>query len=178
MRSSIGTLRHESITDIARDVNRLAREIIEGAAQGIIIYDTELRYRLFNPFMQRLTGKSEDQVLGRCALEVFPALKTYGFGELMDVRCDGEVVHAHDVLVPNHRQNAQDVWESCVFAPHRDAEGKIVGVIGLVHDVTERHLVEEDFGTLLLVPLLLLGVIFSPLSCVILRPLFVFVMHS
>ena len=27
-----------------------------GAAQGIILYDTELRYQLFNPFMERLTG--------------------------------------------------------------------------------------------------------------------------
>jgi formate hydrogenlyase transcriptional activator len=135
----------ESVIDITRDVGRLAGEIIRGAAQGIIIYDTKLRYQLFNPFMQKLTGKSEEQVLGKCALEVFPELNTYGFGALMERALQGEVVQAHDVLVPKHGQDEQDVWESCVFAPHRDEEGNIVGVIGLVHDVTERHLAEERF---------------------------------
>src|SRR4051794_33964698 len=133
----------EPAVDITRDVGRLAGEIIRGAAQGIIIYDTKLRYQLFNPFMQKLTGKSEEQVLGKCALEVFPELKSYGFGALMERALQGEVVQAHDVLVPKHGQNAQDVWESCVFAPHRDDEGNILGIIGLVHDVTERHLAEE-----------------------------------
>jgi formate hydrogenlyase transcriptional activator len=125
--------------------SQLAEEIIQSAAQGIIIYDTELRYRLFNPFMQKLTGKFEAEVLGKIASEVFPALKTYGFMELLQRALQGEVVHAHDVRVPNHAQGGQDVWESCTFAPHRGAEGKIVGVVGLVHDVTERHLAEERF---------------------------------
>ena len=39
----------------------------------------------------------------------------------------------------------RDVWESCTFAPHRDSEGNIVGVIGMVRDVTERHIAEETF---------------------------------
>ena len=32
------------------------REIIKEAEEGIIVYDSELRYQLFNPFMERLTG--------------------------------------------------------------------------------------------------------------------------
>ena len=67
MRPPIDTFGHESVVDISGDVDRIAREIIQGAAQGIIIYDTDLRYRLFNPFIQKLTGKSQDEVLGKCA---------------------------------------------------------------------------------------------------------------
>ena len=29
----------------------LGQEIIDGAAEGIVAYDTELRYRVFNPLM-------------------------------------------------------------------------------------------------------------------------------
>ena len=54
------------------------REIIEGAAEGIIVYDSELRYQLFNPFMERLTGKRSQEVLGRVATEVFPRLGPSG----------------------------------------------------------------------------------------------------
>jgi hypothetical protein len=37
MQSTFGTLGDGSVADIASDVNRLAGEIIQGAAQGIII---------------------------------------------------------------------------------------------------------------------------------------------
>ena len=145
MQPPIPITEHKNIGSTLGDVNQLAEEIIQGAAQGIILYDTELRYQLFNPFMQKLTGKSEAEVLGKVAPEVFPRLGTYGFVELLQRALQGEVVHAHDILVPIHSADGRDVWESCIFAPHRDAQGKIVGVIGLVHDVTERHLAEETF---------------------------------
>ncbi len=139
----------QCLTPLATSAGLLGKSFRE-PPRGLIIYDLELRYRLFNPFMQKLTGKSEDQVLGKCALEVFPELKTYGFGALMERALRGEVVQTDDVLVPNHGHNSRDVWESCVFAPHRDEEDNIVGVIGLVHDVTERHLAEEKFRNIVI----------------------------
>lgn len=57
----------------------------------------------------------------------------------------GEVVKISDVLVPKHSAEGHDVWEFFTFAPQFDAHGKIVGVIGLVHDITDRHLAEETF---------------------------------
>jgi len=50
--------------------------------------------------------------------------------------------------VTEHSAQGQDVWESCTFGPHRDAQGQIVGVIGLVRDVTERHIAEETFRSI------------------------------
>jgi formate hydrogenlyase transcriptional activator len=136
---------HKRIEFALREANQFNNEIIEGAAQGIIVYDAELRYVVFNPFMQRLTGKSADQVLGKVAMEVFPRLRTSGLDEILRRALNGEVVHANDILVPSHSAEGHDVWESCTFAPHRDAHGKIVGVIGLVHDTTDRHLAEQTF---------------------------------
>ena len=55
------------------------------------------------------------------------------------------MVKISDVVVPQHSAQGQDVWESCTFAPQYDSNGNIVGVIGLVFDVTDRHLSEETF---------------------------------
>ena len=121
------------------------REIIEGAAEGIIVYDSELRYQLFNPFMERLTGKRSQEVLGRVATEVFPRLGPSGIETALKRALQGEVVQVADALVPKHSADGRDLWESCTFAPHCDAQGKVIGVIGLVRDVTERHLAEETF---------------------------------
>jgi PAS domain S-box-containing protein len=124
------------------------REIIEGAAEGIIVYDAELRYELFNPFMERLTGKRSQEVLGRVATEVFPRLGPSGIETALKRALLGEVVQVADALVPKHSADGRDLWESCTFAPHRDAQGKVIGVIGLVRDVTERHLAEETFRSI------------------------------
>ena len=128
-----------------RDAIRFNRAIIEDAAEGIIVYDRELRYQVFNPSMERLTGKRAEEVLGKVAPEVFPRLRTSGVEDIMRRALSGEVVKVSDLLVPKHSAQGQDVWESCTFAPQFDAEGNIVGVIALVFDVTERHRAEETF---------------------------------
>lgn len=128
-----------------REATQFNQDIIQGAAEGIIVYDNELRYLVFNPSMERLTGKRAEEVLGRVAAEVFPRLRTTGVETLLKSALQGEVVKISDVMVPKHSAEGRDVWESCTFAPHRDAQGKIIGVIGLVHDVTDRHLAEETF---------------------------------
>ena len=79
-----------------------SREIYEGAAEGIIVYDSELRYQLFNPFMERLTGKSSTEVLGRIATEAFPRLGPSGIEAALKRALKGEVVQVADVLVPKH----------------------------------------------------------------------------
>ena len=131
-----------------RTAAQISQEIVETAAEGIIVYDSELRYVIFNPFMEKLTGKSSDEVLGRVATEVFPRLRSSGVEEMLKRALAGETVQVRDFLVPKHAANGRDVWESCTFAPHRDGSGKIIGVIGLVRDITERHLEEERFKSI------------------------------
>jgi formate hydrogenlyase transcriptional activator len=136
----------QRLSEIAlREAHQFNEEIIHGAAEGIIVYDHELRYQVFNPFMQRLTGKRVDEVIGKVAMEVFPRLRTSGVEAMLRRALAGESVKIDDVLVPMHSAGGHDVWESCTFAPHRDSQGKIIGVIGLVHDVTDRHVAEETF---------------------------------
>ena len=51
-----------------RDAIQFNRAIIQDAGEGIVVYDRELRYKVFNPFMERLTGKPAEEVLGKiCA---------------------------------------------------------------------------------------------------------------
>jgi formate hydrogenlyase transcriptional activator len=132
----------------AEAASEITQEIIKEAAEGIIFYDRELRYQIFNPFMERLTGKSAEEVLGRVATEVFPRLRTSGVEEVLKRALRGETVQVRDILVPKHSADGRDVWESCSFAPHRDGTGVITGVIGLVRDITDRHLEEERFKSI------------------------------
>ena len=127
-----------------RDAHQFNQEIIACAAEGIIVYDLELRYVVWNPFMEQLTGRRAEEVLGKCALELFPYLRENGMEAGLRRALQGEMVQLPDVLLHMPR-TGRDVWESCTYAPHRDAEGNIVGVIAMVRDVTERHIAEETF---------------------------------
>lgn len=131
-----------------RATAEISQDIVRIADEGIIIYDKELRYVLFNPFMERLTGKRSEDVLGRVAAEVFPRLRTSGAEEALQRALTGETVHIRDLFVPQHSADGRDVWESCTFAPYRNADGCIAGVLGLVRDVTDRHLEEERFKSI------------------------------
>jgi PAS domain-containing protein len=86
--------------DALRDAIQFNRAIIQDAGEGIIVYDRELRYRVFNPFMERLTGKRAEEMLGKVATEVFQRLRTSGVETMLRRALAGEVVKISDVVVP------------------------------------------------------------------------------
>jgi diguanylate cyclase (GGDEF)-like protein/PAS domain S-box-containing protein len=125
------------------DTNRFATEIIENAGEGIVVYDRDLRYLLWNRFMEEMTGMPAGDVLGRTATDIFPHLVEQQVDELLRRAFDGENVSSPDVhyYVPATGRRG---WVSSVYRPHYDEGGKIVGVIGLIRDVTQRKEAEQQ----------------------------------
>jgi len=124
-----------------REMHEFSQEIINGASEGIIVYDAALRYVVFNRFMEELTGKRAEEVLGRYAPDVFPFLRELGMEAQLRRALQGEVVTPPDI--PIRMPTGRVVWESNRYGPHRDAQGNIIGVIALVGDITQRKQAEE-----------------------------------
>ncbi|HKR63917.1 MAG TPA: EAL domain-containing protein [Thermoanaerobaculia bacterium] len=125
------------------DARRFAAEIIDNAGEGIVVYDRELRYVLWNRFMEELTGLRERDVLGRPALDIFPHLRDQQVDEMLARALSGETVATPDIhyFIPS---TARRGWVSSVYRPHCDENGAVIGVIGLVRDVTERKAAEQQ----------------------------------
>jgi PAS domain S-box-containing protein len=130
------------VEDSRRAAHQFTEAIIDGAAEGVVVYDRDLRYVRWNPFMEALTGMRSGEVLGRVAPELFPFLRESGIEKLLRRALEGETMVLPDVLVRMPR-TGREVWESNRYAPQRDAQGNIVGVIALIRDVTERKRAEE-----------------------------------
>ena len=126
-----------------RETNQFATEIIENAGEGIVVYDRDLRYVVWNRFMEELTGLSAEDVLGRKATDVFPHLREQQVDELIARALGGEPVSAPDAhyYIPG---SARRGWVSAVYRPHYDAAGSVTGVIGLIRDITERKQAEQQ----------------------------------
>src|SRR5687768_9703228 len=118
-------------------------EIIDNAGEGIVVYDRELRYVLWNRFMEEMTGMVSDDVLGRCAVDLFPHIREQQVDELLVRALAGETVSSPDVLwhVP---QTERRGWMSAVYRPHADSSGAVVGVIALIRDITARKTAEQQ----------------------------------
>ena len=126
-----------------RETNRFAADIVQNAGEGIIVYDRELRFVVWNRFMEDMTGLAAEDVVGRKGFDLFPHLREQGVDEMLERALKGETVASPDVhyYVPGSDRQG---WVSSVYRPHRDDEGNVVGVIALVRDITARKQAEQQ----------------------------------
>ena len=126
----------------AREAHRFNQQIIQSAQEGVIVYGPDLRYQVWNPFMEQLTGFPAHEVLGKHPLEVYPPLLEAGVIDRLERVLAGEKVDPLDF--PYHiPATGKSGWTTDTSAPLRNDKGEIIGVIGMVSDISERKRAEE-----------------------------------
>ena len=130
----------ESIVAL-RQENTFYHQIVASAPEGIAVYDRRGRVLLWNHYMENISGYNADQVVGKRALDVFPFLGEGPMEQLLERAWGGEVVEA-PALPYRVAQTAALEVTSTRFAPLRNAQGVIVGVISTSRVITERRRAE------------------------------------
>jgi diguanylate cyclase (GGDEF)-like protein/PAS domain S-box-containing protein len=125
-----------------REAYEFSNQIVLHVQEGIVVYDRDLRYRIWNPFMEALSGIAAADVTGR-HVHAAPQFWTQaGVIAALQRALDGEVVTlpeiAHCVA-----GSGREGWTTVTFGPLRDAQGMIIGVIANVRDITLRKQAEE-----------------------------------
>jgi PAS domain S-box-containing protein len=93
------TARKSAEKALARS-EHFARTIVSSVGEGVIVYDRDLKYQVWNRFMEELTGMPADQVIGQHALDVFPHLRQEGIDELLKRALQGETVRSMILRMP------------------------------------------------------------------------------
>ncbi len=132
----------QRIEETLHEADRFREEVIAGAGAGIIVYDCKFRYVVWNRRMENLTGIPAADVLGKNAFDLFPHLRQQGVDRLLHQALAGETVTSSDT--PYYApQTGKSGWVVGTYAPHRDTQGNIIGVIAMIYDITQRKQVEE-----------------------------------
>jgi PAS domain S-box-containing protein len=120
----------------------LLRAVSENTPDCLFLKDRHNRFLSANPATLRLFGKREDQVLGK------------GESECMLDPTEGMEIEANDSFTMD-RGTTHIVEETIVTpdgsrifltskTPWRNAEGEVIGLIGIARDITERKRAQEE----------------------------------
>jgi PAS domain S-box-containing protein len=120
---------------------RLVELLIESSYEGIAAFDRELRYTLWNPEMERITGIPHTEAIGRTVLEVLPQLRPEVYDRIVNALA-GEVVRLDDYSYQVASTGRSGVCEA-ILSPIVE-DGEVVGVVSSVRDITERRRLEDQ----------------------------------
>ncbi|MBP7617645.1 MAG: PAS domain S-box protein [Geothrix sp.] len=129
----------------ALEAQRFTDLIIQSVQEGVIVYGPDLRYQVWNPFMEQLSGIPAKAVIGKHPMEVFPFLQDTGIMDRLKRALAGELVGSMEF--PFHVQSTgRKGWNIEKSVPFRNAQGDIIGVIATVTDITQRRQAEDKLN--------------------------------
>jgi PAS domain S-box-containing protein len=115
------------------------------AAQGIVTTDSELRVVEWNHWMQEHTGKRASEVIGKNLLELFPELterrldRHYKWALEGQVRVLSQALHGYLISMPAvSGEHRYEQMQQAVRISPLSHEGRVIGTLTIVEDVTER----------------------------------------
>jgi|GEM_PF-2224219 len=134
------------LTEVLRAERELHRttELLQAIANettdAIFVKDTQGRYLLFNRAAAELTGRRVEEVLGRDDFFLFGEKH----GEVV-TRNDQQVIQSNQPHIIEEELTAAGRTRSyhVMKTPMRDKHGRVVGLIGISRDITERKQMES-----------------------------------
>ena len=109
------------------------------APVGLVFFDSELRYVRLNEALARLNGVPIEDHIGRTFAEVVPNSDRTVEDQLRAVLESGEPKTDFEVQLATQRDPGQPHLFNASYYPVRSADGEIIGVGGVVTDISERQ---------------------------------------
>ena len=122
--------------------NLFLARLLDASVDGILAFDRACRYTVWNRAMERMSGIPRADVLGQNAFDVFPFLRETGEDKCFFAALGGESTLSENrpYTIPG---TGREGFFRAHYSPLRDLEGKVVGGIVFVRDITEHKRAEE-----------------------------------
>ncbi|HUT10059.1 MAG TPA: PAS domain S-box protein, partial [Thermoguttaceae bacterium] len=134
---------HKQAEERIRRSERFSEMLIDSSFEGILAFDRECRYTIWNPGMERLSGMNREACIGKYAFDVFPFLKRIGEDEYFEAALAGKTVMARDRSYIIPETGAEGFYEGS-YSPLRSGTGEIIGGLAIIRDTTARKGAEQE----------------------------------
>ncbi|VVB64892.1 Methyl sulfide methyltransferase-associated sensor [uncultured archaeon] len=129
-----------SVQSALRENEEKYRTIVETAHEGIWAVDSKTRTIYVNRRMAEMLGYSPEEILGKKSSEFMDEEGRARLSLLLEHRRQGINESFEFKFI---RKDGLPLWAISSAAPLRDKEGKFVGSLGMLTDITERKRAEE-----------------------------------
>ncbi len=111
--------------------------LLNSSIDGIVAFDRDCRYTLWNPGMETMMGIKKEDTIGRNAFQVLPFLKEIGEDKYYNETLKGNYVIAKDrwFFMP---ETGKEGYFEAYYSPIFDSGRKVVGGIAIIRDSTQR----------------------------------------
>jgi PAS domain S-box-containing protein len=117
--------------------------LLEANVDGIIAFDNECRYTLWNRAMEEFSGIKRANVLGKAAFELFTCLKETGEDKFYLDALAGRTVVAENLPYKIPETGRSGFFDG-YYSPRHDENGVVVGGVAIIRDVTDRKRAEAN----------------------------------
>lgn len=125
-----------------RNEKEFSESLIKSSVDGILAFDSQCRYTIWNPAMEQLSALPAERVLGRSAFEVFPFITETGDDQFFFHTLSGRPVVAvdrpYEIASTGHRG-----FYEAHYSPLRSEFGEVMGGLCVVREITDRKLADE-----------------------------------
>jgi PAS domain S-box-containing protein len=123
----------------------LLRTLIDNLPDQIYIKDRESRFVMVNPEVLRVFGVTKpEEVLGKSDFDFdSPELVAQFYADEQEIMRSGQPMFNREETGPD-LSTGQTIWALSTKLPLRDHQGKIIGIMGINRDITERKQAEEE----------------------------------
>ncbi len=126
------------------------RLLAENASDIIFTTDMNLRFTYISPAVTRIRGFTVEEAMAQTPAEALtPASLEVAMRALQEelereARGEGDPFRTRVLELEETCKDGSTVWTETTFTPLRDAEGRMVGILGITRDISERKRTEGE----------------------------------
>lgn len=141
--------RYQQLSD-ARDALHREKELSQvtllSIGDGVITMDVDGRVNSLNPVAENITQWSGSEAEGKLLFEVLPLLDVTHQHSIEETlfNCLKEAMSGISSSTMGFLSSKQQYSLRCTFAPIRNKQGKAIGSVLVLHDITEMHLMTQE----------------------------------
>lgn len=139
---SFSDLTERKVAEMARmELETRFRMVVEGLGECVIITDLDDAVVFANDRLFELTGYKEEEVIGKVGYRIWLPQEDWETAKERNSRRREGIEETYEKQMI--RKDGSIIWVSVCATPFRSVTGEVIGTLGALSDVTDRHRAEE-----------------------------------